>query len=276
MLLEGWGAACRRAARCASPRRRPDRRAGSRGTIERAIAPETARPGPVDPPRELATLYSMPRAYWTGSRRATSHGPCWLAAGGELEDPRRASLSLAGPPARPRPQARKASFLAFLPSANMPKDTSQRPRRDQSRTSRRRESSRSTSAPSTRPPGAAEPTAAPWHTTSTFLCGNYSHQKKSQTRRALAPTANGKARPEDVASETILHALEPFLAVLRSRARRWCTRGGGGAAAAALARDSAAQVDSQPQPLPAVLLVRDDARRSLAAAAAALAWRPPL
>ena len=79
----------------------------------------------------------------------------------------------------------------------------------------------------------------------------------------------------DVASETILHALEPFLAVLRSRARRWCTRGGGAAAAAALARDSPTQV-SQPQPLPAVLLVRDDARRSLAAAAAALAWRPPL
>ena len=54
-------------------RRRPGSRAGSRGSIERAIAPEPARPGPVDPPRELAMLYSMPRAYWTGSRRATSH-----------------------------------------------------------------------------------------------------------------------------------------------------------------------------------------------------------
>ena len=49
-------------------RRRPGSRAGSRGSIERAIAPEPARPGPVDPPRELAMLYSMPRAYRTGSR----------------------------------------------------------------------------------------------------------------------------------------------------------------------------------------------------------------
>ena len=66
------------------------------------------------------------------------------------------------PPAQPstcpRPQARKASLLASLASAHMPKDTSQRARRDQSRTSRRRESSRSTSAPSARPPGASEPT----------------------------------------------------------------------------------------------------------------------
>ena len=48
------------------------------------------------------------------------------AAARELEDPRGASPSLACPPARPRSQARKASFLASMPSAHMPKDTSQR------------------------------------------------------------------------------------------------------------------------------------------------------
>ena len=69
----------------------------------------------------------MPRAYWAGCRRATS---------GELEDPLGASPSLAGPPARPRPQARKASFLASLASAHMPIGTSQRARRDRSGTPR--------------------------------------------------------------------------------------------------------------------------------------------
>ena len=44
------------------------------------------------------------------------------------------------PAARPRPQAWKPSILASMASAHMPKDTSQRARRDQSGTSRRRES----------------------------------------------------------------------------------------------------------------------------------------
>ena len=74
------------------------------------------------------------------SRLPSSDEPCWLVAGCELEDPRRASPSLACPPARPRPQAWKPSIMASLASAHTPKDTSQRARRDQSGTSRRRES----------------------------------------------------------------------------------------------------------------------------------------
>ena len=77
-------------------------------------------------PDTFSRLYRVPRACWAGSRRATTDEPCWLVAGRELEDPRGASPSLACPPARPRPQARKASFLASMPSAHMPKDTSQR------------------------------------------------------------------------------------------------------------------------------------------------------
>ena len=155
---EDWGSAVERRAaqaRC----RRPDRRAGSRGTIERAIAPETARPGPVDLPRELGE--AVQNAESILSRLPSSDEPCWLVAGCELEDPRRASPSLACLPARPRPQAWKPSILASMASAHMPKGTSQRARRDQSGTSRRRESRRSTSAPSARPPGASEPTGAP-------------------------------------------------------------------------------------------------------------------
>jgi len=59
-------------------------------------------------------------------RLPSSDEPCWLVAGRELEDPRRASPSLACLAARPRPQASEASFLAFMPSARMPKGTSQR------------------------------------------------------------------------------------------------------------------------------------------------------
>ena len=137
-----------------------DRRAGSRGTTKLAIVPETGRSGPVDLPRELGE--AVQNAESILSRLPSSDEPCCLIAGCELEDPRRASPSLARPPARPRPQAWKPSILASLASAHthMP-NTSQRARRDQSGTSRRRESSRSTSAPSARPPGASEPTGAP-------------------------------------------------------------------------------------------------------------------
>ena len=78
-------------------------------TVERAIAPETARTVPVDPPRELAVLYSMPRACWTGSRRATSHAGSSPAASSktraELRRARRAR-----PHARGRRQGRRACW----------------------------------------------------------------------------------------------------------------------------------------------------------------------
>ena len=48
--MKGWGAACRRAARRASPLPATRSRARSHGTIQRAIAPEAARPGPVHLP----------------------------------------------------------------------------------------------------------------------------------------------------------------------------------------------------------------------------------
>ena len=90
-------------------RRRPGSRAGSRGSIERAIAPEPARPGPVDPPRKLAMLYSMPRAYRTGSRRATSYAGSPPAASSKTRaEPRRAWR--AHPHARGRRQARRACW----------------------------------------------------------------------------------------------------------------------------------------------------------------------
>ena len=90
-------------------RRRPGSRAGSRGSIERAIAPEPARPGPVDPPRKLAMLYSMPRAYRIGSRRATSYAGSPPAASSKTRaEPRRAWR--AHPHARGRRQARRACW----------------------------------------------------------------------------------------------------------------------------------------------------------------------
>ena len=92
-------------ARC----RRPDRRAGSRGTSERAIAAETARPVPVDPPRELAMLYSMPRAYRTGSRRATSHAGSSRAASSKTRAELRRAWRVR-PHARGRRQGRRASW----------------------------------------------------------------------------------------------------------------------------------------------------------------------
>ena len=106
-----------------------------------AIAPEAARPGPVGLPRQLGEAVQSAESML--GRLPSSDEPCWLVAGRELEDPRRASPSLACPPARPRPQTWKISFLASLASAHMPKGTSQRARRDRSGTPRRRESSRS-------------------------------------------------------------------------------------------------------------------------------------
>ena len=101
-LLEGWGAASRRAARRASLLPATRSRARSHGTIQRAIAPESARPGPVDLPRQLGE--AVQNAESILSRLPSSDEPCWLLAGGELEDPLGASPSPASPPARPRPQ----------------------------------------------------------------------------------------------------------------------------------------------------------------------------
>ena len=139
-------------------RRRPGSRAGSRGSIERAIAPEAARPGPCRPSQRVGD--AVQHAQSIPDRLPSSDELCWLAAGGELEDPRRASPSLAGPPTRPRPQASKASLLASLPSASMPKDTSQRARRAETDTPRRRASVRWAPAPSARPPRAFAAAAA--------------------------------------------------------------------------------------------------------------------
>ena len=139
-------------------RRRPGSRAGSRGSIERAIASEAVRSGPVGLPRHL--VEAVQHAESMLGRLPSSDEPCWLVAGRELEDPRRASPSLAGPPARPRPQASKASLLASLPSASMPKDTSQRARRAETDTPRRRASVRWAPAPSARPPRAFAAAAA--------------------------------------------------------------------------------------------------------------------
>ena len=90
-------------------RRRPGSRAGSRGSIARAIAPEPARPGPVDPPRELAMLYSMPRAYRTGSRRATSYAGSPPAASSKTRAELRRAWR-ARPHARGRRQGRRACW----------------------------------------------------------------------------------------------------------------------------------------------------------------------
>ena len=95
-------------------RRRPGSRAGSRGSIERAIASEAVRSGPVGLPRQLVEAVQSAESML--GRLPSSDEPCWLVAGRELEDPRGASPSLACPPARPRPQARKASFLASMPA----------------------------------------------------------------------------------------------------------------------------------------------------------------
>ena len=90
-------------------RRRPGSRAGSRGSIERAIAPEPARPGPVDPPRKLAMLYSMPRAYRTGSRRATSYAGSPPAASSKTRAELRRAWR-AHPHARGRRRGRRACW----------------------------------------------------------------------------------------------------------------------------------------------------------------------
>ena len=63
----------------------------------------------VDPPRKLAMLYSMPRAYRTGSRRATSYAGSPPAASSKTRaEPRRAWR--AHPHARGRRQARRACW----------------------------------------------------------------------------------------------------------------------------------------------------------------------
>ena len=61
--------------------RRPDRRAGRHGTTERAIAPETARPGPADLPRELGeAVQNAESILGRGCRRAKSHAGSSRAA----------------------------------------------------------------------------------------------------------------------------------------------------------------------------------------------------
>ena len=108
-------------------------------------------------PQSLARLYRMPRAYWAGCRRATSHA----RRGRRARRPARSFAEPGGPARTPAAAGMEASFLASLASAHMPKGTSQRARRDRSGTPRRRESSRSAWAPSARPPGAFAPTGAP-------------------------------------------------------------------------------------------------------------------
>ena len=77
-----------------------------------------------DPIRQCSSFWQDLADFWhiSWTTRSLRQG----AVPAALEDPRGASPSLACPPARPRPQARKASFLASMPSAHMPKDTSQR------------------------------------------------------------------------------------------------------------------------------------------------------
>ena len=125
------------------------------------LSAQSARAGPPWPCRPSQKVGdALQHAQSIPDRLPSSDELCWLAAGGELEDPRRASPSLAGPPTRPRPQASKASLLASLPSASMPKDTSQRARRAETDTPWRRASVRWAPAPSARPPRAFAAAAA--------------------------------------------------------------------------------------------------------------------
>ena len=89
-------------------RRRPGSRAGSRGSIERAIASEAVRSGPVGLPRQLVEAVQSAESML--GRLPSSDEPCWLVAGRELEDPRRASPS-AGVPARTPAAAGKGGEL---------------------------------------------------------------------------------------------------------------------------------------------------------------------
>jgi len=113
-LLEGWGAACRRAARRASPLPATRSRARSHGTIQRAITPEAARPGPVGLPRQLGEAVQSAESML--GRLPSSDEPCWLLAGGELEDPSELRPARrARPHARGRRHGRPASWR-FLPA----------------------------------------------------------------------------------------------------------------------------------------------------------------
>ena len=147
-------------------RRRPGSRAGSRGSIERAIAPEPARPGPVDPPRELAMLYSMPRAYRTGSRRATSYAGSPPAASSKTRAELRRAWR-ARPHARGRRQGRRASWRLCQARACRKTPRSARHVTEAARLGAARAAGRHRHArtllvaPSARPPGASEPTGAP-------------------------------------------------------------------------------------------------------------------
>jgi len=155
-LLKGSGAACRRAARRASPLPATRSRARSHGPIQRAIAPEAARPGPVGLPRQLVEAVQSAESML--GRLPSSDEPCWLLAGGELEDARaeRRRAMRARPLARGRRRGSQASWRLWqaLTCQKAPRSA-----RDVTKVARLG-AARSTS-PSARPPGASEPTGAP-------------------------------------------------------------------------------------------------------------------
>ena len=82
--------------------------------VQRAIAPEAARPGPVGLPRQLGEAVQSAESML--GRLPSSDEPCWLVAGDEVEEPIGASQRLPTTAVRPRAQGWKASFLAFLAS----------------------------------------------------------------------------------------------------------------------------------------------------------------